>query len=411
MRMRLTGLWRHEDFLRLWTGQTISVFGSMIGGTALSFTAILFLKATPLQIGVLNAMQFAPAVAAGLFAGAWVDRLRRRPVMIWADLGRAAILATIPLAAILGLLRIEQVILVALATSILSIFFDLAYQSYLPGLVGKEQVMEGNSKLSASAAVAEFGGFSLAGWLVQAFSAPMAVLIDALSFVISAVSLGIIRAPEPAIVAEDQPDMRREILEGLRGVQQHPLLRASALAILIQNLTGSMYGALVVLYMSRGLGFNPGVLGMIWAVGGISSLAAATFATRITRHLGAGKAMVGGLAVFGITMLLAPLASGASLLSAALLILAQLGDGFFVIYEINQVSLRQRIADERMLGRVNATMRFGGLAAALIGTLLGGWLGQMLGLRPVLFAAALGTILAAGVLALSPIQGMRDDIE
>ena len=407
MRNRLTGLWRHADFIRLWAGQTISVFGSMIGGTALSFTAILFLKATPFEIGVLNAMEIAPAVVAGLFAGAWVDRLRRRPVMIWADLGRAAALATIPLAAGLGLLRIEQVVLVALSTSILSIFFDLAYQSYLPGLVGQEQVMDGNSKLSASAAVAEFGGFSIAGWLVQAFTAPMAVLVDALSFIISALSLGTIRTREPEIVAENQPDMRREIMDGLHAVLQHPLLRASAVAILIQNLMGGVYGALVVLYMVRGLGFNPGVLGMIWAVGGISSLAAAAYAPRITRRLGAGTAMVGGLAVFGISMLLAPLAVGATLLSAALLILAQLGDGFFVVYEINQVSLRQRIAEERMLGRVNATMRFSGLAAALVGALLGGGLGQVLGLRPVLFAAALGTILAAGVLALSPIKEVQ----
>ena len=192
-------LWRHPDFLRLWTGQTISIFGSMIGGTAMSFTAILYLHATPFQLGLLNALGMLPAFLTGLFAGAWVDRLARRPLLIAADIGRALVLATIPLAAALGGLHIEQVYIVTLLVSVLGIVFELAYQSYLPGLVGKERVLEGNSKLSASAAVAEFGGFSLAGWLVQLFSAPIAVLIDALSFIVSVISLAWIRAPEPPV--------------------------------------------------------------------------------------------------------------------------------------------------------------------------------------------------------------------
>jgi hypothetical protein len=161
--LQLTGLWRRADFLRLWSGQTISVFGSMIGGAALSFTAILFLGATPVQLGVLSAMQIAPGLLAGLFAGAWVDRLHRRPLLIGADVGRALALSSLPLAALLGALHIAQVYAAALLVSILTIFFDVAYQSYLPALVGKHELVEGNSKLSASAAVAEFAGFSLAG--------------------------------------------------------------------------------------------------------------------------------------------------------------------------------------------------------------------------------------------------------
>jgi MFS family permease len=405
MAVRLSGLWRHPDFLRFWTGQTISVFGSMIGGTALSFTAILYLDATPFQISLLNAMQIAPAMAAGLFAGAWVDRLRRRPLMIAADLGRSLALASIPLAALVTMLRVEHVILVALATSILGILFDLAYQSYLPGLVGREQVIEGNSKLGASAAAAEFAGFSIGGWLVQALGPPMAVLLDAASFAISALSLGLIRTHEAALQPTGNPDMRHEIADGLNTVLHHRLLRPLAAAVLLENLTGSMYGALVVLYMSRGLGFTPGVLGMIWAVGGISSLVAAALAPRITRRVGVGRVMAGGLVVFGISMGLIPLASGATLLSAGLLILQQLGDGFYVMYQINDVSLRQRITDERILGRVNATMRFTGLAASLVGTLLGGTLGTLVGIRPVLFAGALGTIAAGVMLGLSSVNG------
>jgi MFS family permease len=397
-------LWRHGDFLRLWSGQTISVFGSMVGGTAMTFTAILFLHATPFQMGLLNSMQIVPAFLAGLFAGAWVDRLRRRPLLIGADLGRALVLSSIPLAAVLGWLRIEQVYGVALLISILSLVFDVAYQSYLPGLVGTPHVMEGNSKLTASAAVAEFGGFSIAGWLVQAFTAPFAILIDAASFVVSAVTLGLIQTREAEVEPEEHPDMRREIVEGLKAVLHHPLLRASGGAILATGLHGGVYGALVVLFMSQGLGFNPGLLGMTWAVGGISSLLGASLAPRVTRRLGRGTVMIGGLCVAGITGLLIPLASGANLVSVLLLIAAQLGDGFYVAYEINQVSLRQSIAGERMLGRVNATMRFVELGAILLGSLAGGLLGEAIGVRPALVIGACGTLLAALIVALSPLR-------
>lgn len=408
-RLKLSGLWQHTDFMWLWSGQTISVFGSMIGGTAMSFTAILFLHATPFQIALVNAMQLVPAFLAGLFAGAWVDRLPRRSILIAADLGRALVLATIPLSAWLGVLHVEQLYIVALLVSILSIFFDLAYQSYLPALVGKDQLLEGNSKLSASAAVAEFGGFSIGGWLVQIFTAPFAILIDAGSFFVSALSVGLIQTHELPISVAEQPNMRREIAAGLRGVLHQPLLRASASAVLIEGLFGGIYGALVVLYMSRELGFTPGVLGMIWAVGGISSFFGAAFVPRISKRLGSGLAMVLGLGMFGLTQLFIPLASGATVFSAVCLILAQLGDGFFIVYEINQLSLRQKIAPESMLGRVNATLKFLGLGAALAGLLSGGLLGEAIGIRLSLVLGGCGILLAALILALSPLRKHRDE--
>jgi hypothetical protein len=189
LRRRFAGLWRHADFMRLWAGQTISVFGSLIGATAIGFTAILTLHATPFQLGMLAALRLAPGFLTGLIAGAWIDRLRRRPILIGADIGRALLLATIPLAATLRQLRIEQLYIVTFLVGILSIFFDVAYESYLPSLIGRDQLIEGNSKLSASASVAEFGGLGLAGWLVQLFTAPVTILIDAVSFVISAISI------------------------------------------------------------------------------------------------------------------------------------------------------------------------------------------------------------------------------
>ncbi len=403
----MSSLWQHKDFMRLWAGQTISAFGSIIGGTALSFTAILVLHASPFQMGVLSAMQLLPAFLTGSLAGAWVDRLRRRPLMIGVDLGRALVLATIPLAALLGALHIVQVYLVALIVSILTIFFEVSYQSYLPTLVGPSEVLEGNSKLTASAAVSEFGGFTLAGWLVQILTAPFAILIDAASFLISALSLGWIRAKEPPVVVEADPNLRREILDGWQEILRQPLLRASGLGLLIHQLGSGIYGALVVLYMSRGLGFSPGLLSTTWAVGGVSAFLGAALAPRLTKRLGLGMAMIVGLGTTGITSLLIPLASGATWISILLMIGAQLGDGFYTLYDINTLSLRQRLASERMLGRVNATMRVLGIGALLVGSLLGGWLGGVAGLRPILFAGAGFTFLATLVLTLSPLRSMK----
>jgi MFS family permease len=407
MRFTFTGLWKNPDFLRLWSGQTISALGTMIGGTAMSFTAILFLEATPFQMGVLNVMQILPALLVGLFAGAWVDRVRRRPLLIGADLGRAFVLASVPLAALLGVLRIEQIYLVALLVGVLSILFDVAYQSYLPALVGKDDLVEGNSKLTASGAVAEFAGFSVGGWLVQALTAPLAVLIDAFSFIVSAAAIGSIRAREAEVPVDEHPNMRREIVEGLKTVWHASLLRASALAVLMQGLTDGIYGSLVVLYMSRDLGFSPGVLSMTWAVGGISAFIGASLAPRVSRRLGSGLAMGLGLVASGISAVLIPLATGSALPALLLLIGAQFGDGFFVIYDINQVSLRQGIASERVLGRVNATMRFLGLGASLVGAVIGGLLGELLGVRWTLFIGAGATFLAGLVVLGSPLRKYR----
>ncbi len=407
MTQKLRGLWHHADFLRLWSGQTVSVFGSMVGRAAMSFTAVLFLYATPFQMGLLNAAELAPGFLVGLFAGAWVDRLRRRPLLIGADLGRAFVLFSIPLAALLGVLHIQQLFVVALLVSILSIIFDVAYQSYLPGLIEKNNIVEGNSKLTASAAIAEVGGFSIGGWLVQIFTAPFAILIDATSFIVSAVTIGLIRNRETETPPTESANLRSEIVAGLKLVFYQPFLRAGAVSVLVQSLAGGIFGALVVLYMSRGLGFNPGVLGIIWAVGGVSSFLGASLAPRITGRLGSGPAMVMGLGLFGLSELFVPLASGATLLSAVFLVIQQLGDGFFVIYDINLLSLRQLLVDERMLGRVNATMQIIALGASLVGALLGGLLGQTIGVRSTLFLSAGGSLLAALLLAVSPISRLK----
>jgi MFS family permease len=376
----------------------------MIGATAMTFTAILYLHATPGQMGVLNSARVVPSLLVSLLVGAWVDRVRRRSLMIWADLGRALLLSSIPLVALIGALTFEQMFIVTLAVSILTVIFDVAYQSYLPTLIGKQYLQEGNSKLSASAAVAEFSGFSIAGWLVQALTAPIAILVDAGSFLVSAQTIWLIRASEPVILPQERRDLRREIGEGLRFLWSVPGLRASAMATTIHGLGSGVFGALVVLYMSRELGFSPGVLGIIWAVGGASSFFGAALVPRINRRLGLGPAMIVGLGVFGVSQLLIPLASGATLVSALFLVAQQLGDGFYVVYGINQVSLRQEIAPEHILGRVIAPIQFLYLGSTLVGSIGGGWMAEMLGVRLVLVSGGCASLVAALTLGLSPLR-------
>jgi MFS family permease len=409
MPSRFTGLWRHPDFLKLWTAMTISDFGSMVSGTALSFTAILWLKATPIQLGLLSVANLLPKFMAGLAAGVWVDRVRRRPMMIAADLGRALLLGTIPAAALLHMLRIEQLYVVIFLTGLLTLFFDVADRSYLPSLISREALVEGNSKLTATSSAAEFGAFSIAGWLVQWLTGPIAVLIDSLSFLVSALFLGMIAAPELAPTAHAaRQGMKRELLEGLSLVRGNRLLRALAASTLLLGLSGGAIGAVIVAFMVRDLGFKPGVLGMIFAVGGVTSLGGALAAEPTARRLGTGRTLVLGLLFSGLGVLLVPLAHGATLLAGVLLVAQQMiTDPAHTLYDINQVSLRQSITPDRFLGRVNASLEFAGIGATLLGALAGGLLGEKIGLRSTLFAGTAGTFLAALCLRFSPVWRVK----
>ena len=403
-----TGLWAHDDFLKLWAGETISVAGTLIGKTAVPFTAILVLDAGSLEVGLLLAADILPGLLFGLAAGVWVDRVRRRPIMIAADLLSAGALVTIPIAYAFDALTIEQLFVVSLAAGTAHIFFDVAYMTYLPTLVEKEHVLEGNSKMAASWSVAEVGAFSAAGWLVQLITGPVTILIDAVSFVVSALFIGAIDKPEPVPPPpEERTSMRAEIVEGGRAIWHDPVLRAIAGSGVIIDFSFRVFGAVFMLY-ALNLGFEPGVLGLTFAVGGVSSLVGALFATRAARALGLGPAMSFGLVLMGGSMLLVPAASEATAIGLGLLIGQQvMGDGAYTVYDINAVSLRQSITPERVLGRVNAGMRFSGLAAMLTGALAGGVLGEVMGLRLTLVLAGCG-VLAAGIwLMASPVWGTR----
>jgi len=402
-----TGLWLQPDFLRLWSATTVSTFGSFLTQTALSFTAILVLGAGPFEIGLLAAAELGPAVLVGLFAGTLVDRWPRRPIMIASDLGRAILLGSIPIAALLGTITMLQLYVVAAAVSVLSVFFEIANRAFLPTLIARQALVEGNSKLTASTTAAETVAFGTGGWLVQWLSAPIAIVIDALSFVWSALLIARIRAVEPApSTAEEHHSMRREIGDGLRAVLADPVLRALTGSNAILNLGYYIIGAAYLLYVNQALGFGPGVLGFIFAVGGAGAFAGSIVAERIPRA-GAGLILIVSLLVTAAGMGLVPLATGTGLLAIALLVSQQIvGDLAATIYQIYHVSLRQSITPNRLLGRVSASIRVIEAAAMLLGSLVGGLLGETIGLRPTLVAGVVVIALAAVWLFGSPVRNL-----
>lgn len=400
---------RNAAFRLLWAAQTVSVYGSLITGSALRFTAVLLLHATPLQMALLEIADLLPRFVIGLGVGIWVDRIRRRPLLITADIGRALIVSLVPLAAWGHLLRMEVLYVVTCLAGMLTLLFEVAHRAYVPSVVPREQLLDANSRISATCAISEAGGFASAGWLVQLFSAPLAILIDAATFVASALLLGGIRMKEEPPAPEQQPVPAHESLrEGLRIVWRHPWLRALAESTLIFDLAVRAFGTVFLIYVTRDLHFQPGILGMVWAVGGFSSFLGASLAARVTRRVGVGNALWSGLALFGLSLLLIPLAHGSGWFAVGCMVAQQLGDGCYVVYDVNQGTLRQASVSPSLLGRVDANLRTAGLLAMLCGSLLGGLSGQWLGARTTLVLAACGALLAALRLALSPLRSIRE---
>lgn len=411
MRSRFfTGLWAYPDFVRLWAGTTTSVFGSLIGYLALSFTAIEFLHASAAEVAVLGACQLVPGFLVSPFAGVWVDRLRRRPILIISDLGRAVALATVPLAALLGVLGMWQLFAVSIVTSALSVFFQAAYQSYLPTLVDRQELLEGNAKLSGTASVAEVASFGLGGWLVQLLRAPGALAIDAASFVVSAYFVWRIRQPEPPIERDHEGEQFwREAGEGAGFVLRDPVLRTMALAECLTAAGEKTLTTVFLLYLNQQLGFEAGVLGLIFAVGGVTSLGGAYLANRGTLFFGGvGRTIAFSAFMRATGMLFIPLCAANNAAGIAFLIANQLvTDPFWTLFEIHDVSLKQGIVAERMQGRMFANFRLLNFGFALVGTALGGVLGATIGFRATLFVAVMVMYGAAAVLALSPLARVK----
>jgi MFS family permease len=401
-----TGLWRHRGFLLLWGGQTISQFGSQITQWALPLTAVLLLKATPGQVGILAAAGSLP-ILLSLFAGVWIDRVRRRPLLIIADSGRALLLSTIPLAYWFGWLSMTQLYLVALFSGVLTILFDIAYRSFLPSLIAREQLVEGNSKLEAGRTLAGTAGPSLAGLLVQWFNGPAAILGDALSFVVSFLWLAFIRVREPVPNAGQRLDLRREIGEGLHTLVHHPLLRSLILASGIFNLFDSFLFAMYVPYLSRTLGAPPALIGLIMALGSAGGLLGALLAGRIPRAIGLGRTLFGSVLVAGVAELVIAMARGPLPIAALLVIIGEASVQVSAsIYAINSLSLRQAIVPDRLQGRVNATARIIAEGGLPLGALLGGIIADHYGLRLSVLVAGCGTLFAFLVVLLSPVRSL-----
>ena len=406
---RLTGLWRQADFLKLWAGETISLLGSQVTLLAVPLLAAIMLGATPIQMGTLGTLQYIPWLLVGLPAGACADRLRRRPIMIAADLGRALLLALIPIAALTHTLRIEHLYIVGFLAGILNVLFEVAYSAYLPTLVSRDRLVEGNGKLQVSASVAEIAGPGLAGGLVQLVSAPLAIAVDAISFLGSALSLAWIRTPEPGLPsAGDSRSVLPEIREGLRLVFGNPILRAFTLTSATANFFIDVHLAVFVLFATRDLGVSPVILGGMYAVASLGGLLGSVMAVRLVGRLGLGPAIVAGHLQVILALLIIPLSGPRIGVALPLIVLAQALWGFgSVVYVVNSVSLRQAITPNQYQGRVAASLRFVSWGVSPLGFMLGGILGETLGLRATLLVAGAGSLASLFILLLSPVGKMR----
>lgn len=409
MNRRYSGLWNHPDFMKLWIGQTISAFGSRISRDGLPLTAVMILQATPQQMGLLVALASLPALLLGLPIGVWVDRQRRRPLMMAADIGRMLLLLTIPAAALSGHLSMSLLYAMIVLISALSLLFDVAYRSVLPSLVERQHVLEGNSKLAASDSLAEIGGPVLAGALIQAITAPLAVFFDALSFLFSAISLATIRQPEPLPVPhEGRRSLRRDLVEGGQAIAAHPVLRKLVIAMTARSFFGSFFGALYGYYVIRDLGLSPAALGVLVGAGGVGALVGALLSGWLPKRFGLGRTLTLTLLGGSVIGLLTPLAGGPPLLAAAMLLVGQLiNDALMEVYLINDLSLRQTLVPDRLLGRANATVGFLGQGIGSIGALVAGGLAGVIGARLTLLIAVLGGLSAALALAASPVRDWR----
>jgi len=404
----VSSLWRHREFLKFWAGAAISEVGSQVTLLAVPLIAALTLQATPWQMGLLSAAGGAPILLVGLFTGVWVDRVRRRPAMIAADLGRAALLLLIPLAAVAGVLRIEILYAVLLLTGALTVLFDVANMSMLPALVASDRIVKANSKLQSTAAVAQVAGPSVGGVLVSLMTAPFALLADALSFLLSAAFIAGTHVPEPAPEARGaRAGIMEEITEGFRVVIDKRVLRALAGASATTILFGRMFMAVYVLYMTRDLGLSAMGIGLVFATGGVGSFAGSVVAEPLARRFGPGPTMIGAQVAFGLTGMMVPVAVLVPSWALAMVVASEFAQWMAIlIYWVVAISVRQAIVPDRVLGRVNATIRFLAGGANPVGAVIGGALGGQIGVPLTLVVASFGMLLGFLWPLLSPVRGL-----
>lgn len=409
MRRPTSPLWRHSDFMKMWTGQTISQFGSSISQLALPIIAITILHASAFAVAALGTVEFVPFLLFTLPAGVWVDRLPRRAVLIVGDLGRGLLLCSVPIAYLTGHLTLVQLFVVGFLTGILTVFFDVAYQSYLPALVDRELLIDGNSKLEVTRSAGQLAGPPAAGGLIQLLTAPYAVVWDSASFFISGAFLLAIRKKEQPL--ENKADgrragMRHELWEGLVYVVKHPYLRPQAISTGTSNFFSNVAFSIIVVFAVRTLGLSTGLIGVAFGLGSIGWLSGAAGAGRMQRWLGVGGATIFGAALGGpgtLLVALTPKSLAVPFIAAGMMI----GGFGAVLYNIQQVSLRQAITPERMQGRMNAVMRFLVWGPIPLGSLVGGAIASTFGLRTALLVGAIGGFTSTIPIIFSPIRKLK----
>jgi len=399
------------DFRRLWLGQTISVFGDQVTGLGLPLVAVLTLGADASQMGLLTAVGLLPNLLFSLPAGVWLDRVRsRRRLMIGADLGRAALIGSIPLAFALGVLAMPQLYVVGFLSGSLAVLFDLSWNTLFVSVTARERYVEASALLNGSRSLASVGGPTIGGLLVQVIGAPLALLADAASFLGSVVFLRRIRASEPPIVA-DEDSIRDRLLAGLSFVLGDRLMRPTLLSVATVNLFTFASSALFILYVTTLLGVSPGLLGLALGTGAVGAVIGAIFASRIGRRLGMGPAYALGLIIFPASMLLIPLAGpGMPMpLILTLLFASEFGAGFGVmILDVNVGAIITARTPDRIRARAGGAFRFINYGVRPIGALLGGLLGEALGVREAILVSTIAA--TGGVLFLvgSPVLGLRE---
>jgi MFS family permease len=399
-----------RPFERLWAALSVSLMGTEITALALPLLAALTLGASALEMGILAAAGQVPFLLFSLPAGAWVDRLPRRPVLIATDVASSLLLVSVPLAVPLGGPNFPHLCVVAFGVGTMTVVSEVAHYAYVPSLVGRERLTESNSRLQVSYSAAAAAGPGLAGALVQLLSAPVAVLADAVSFLISAALLRSIRRPEPPPVRSDAGlPMRRSIADGMRKLLGHPLLRAIIVASVPITFFTSGFLALYVLYATRELGLAPATIGLIFAAGGVGAISGAMLARRAAARFGVGPAIIGGWILTAAGALLVPLAAGPTVVVVAILVLSKAFEGVTdTVANIHQWSLRQVVTPDHLAGRVTAGHRFAVYGAGAAGALVGGALGSAAGLRPALLVCAIGALLSPLLAVFSPLRRLRE---
>ncbi|RZU18908.1 putative MFS family arabinose efflux permease [Kribbella rubisoli] len=400
------GILRHPDFRRLWAADLLSQLGSRLSMSAIPLLAVLTLNASTLQVSLLRTCETAAWLVLGLFAGAWADRIRCRPVLVYADLLRALLYASIPIAWWFDVLTLTQVYAVLVPAGILTVLFDVAHNSYLPRLLERDRLLPGNAKLAANHSIAAVVGAGAGGILVQWLGAALTIGLDSLSFLWSAVWLRSIRAPEAEPVKPERPDLRREIADGMRLVFHHPLLRPLALNTMVTMLFQAAAGAIMVVYLVRAVHLQPATIGVLSMIGLCSAIVASVVTERLSTRYGDARTLL--LSSTGIGVAFTVQAMTAPGWQVSWFVVGTLLAGFSIIVSyILQVSTQQRLCPPELQGRVSATMSFVSWGATPLGSLLGGALGTAFGLHTTLWIAGLGTLTGNAVLYLSPLRTLR----